>query len=193
MPENPYTLAKRLAKRLGVGFFVLDDERHTARVVYEDHKGRFFPLDFVQFTGASLTEDLLNRDFTLNAIAIPVDDLDQVIDPLDGRVDLEGGYCALAVRMPCWMTRCGYCVESGWHSSLTLPMHPALKGICRLPPPSSQGPRLKGSVMNSFGSFRDLILLKDCVNATGWVFLKPCFPRWLTWSPFPLRPRITCR
>jgi len=91
MPENPFTLAKRLAKRLDVGFFVLDDERHTARVVYEDQKGRFFPLDFVQYTGANLTEDLLNRDFTLNAMAIPVDDLDQVIDPLDGRIDLEKG------------------------------------------------------------------------------------------------------
>jgi poly(A) polymerase len=91
MPENPYTLAKRLAKRLDVGFFVLDDERHTARVVYENQKGLFFPLDFVQFTGATLTEDLLNRDFTLNAIAISLNDLDQVIDPLDGRVDLERG------------------------------------------------------------------------------------------------------
>jgi putative nucleotidyltransferase with HDIG domain len=91
MPENPYTLAKRLAIRLGVGFFVLDDERHTARVVFEDHNGRSFPLDFVQYTGATLTEDLFNRDFTLNAIAIPVDDLDQVIDPLNGRVDLERG------------------------------------------------------------------------------------------------------
>ena len=91
MPENPYTLAKRLAKRLDVGFFVLDDERHTARVVYQDQKGRIFPLDFVQYTGANLIEDLLNRDFTLNAMAIPVDDLDQVIDPLDGRVDLKQG------------------------------------------------------------------------------------------------------
>ena len=91
MPENPYTLAKRLAKRLGVGFFVLDDERHTARVVYEDQRGRVFPLDFVQYTGTNLTEDLHNRDFTMNAMAIPLDDLDQVIDPLDGRVDLEKG------------------------------------------------------------------------------------------------------
>jgi putative nucleotidyltransferase with HDIG domain len=91
MPENPYTLVKRLAKRLDVGFFVLDDDRHTARVVYENQKGILFPLDFVQYTGATLTEDLLNRDFTLNAIAIPVEDLAQVIDPLDGRFDLERG------------------------------------------------------------------------------------------------------
>jgi putative nucleotidyltransferase with HDIG domain len=89
MPENPFNLAKRLAKRLDVGFFVLDDERHTARVVFEDQIGHIFPLDFVEFTGTNLTEDLLNRDFTLNAMAISLDDLDQVIDPLDGRVDLE--------------------------------------------------------------------------------------------------------
>lgn len=91
MPENPYSLARRLAKRLDVGFFVLDDKRHTARVVFEDQKGRSFPLDFVQYTGMSLTEDLFNRDFTLNAMAISLDDLDQVIDPVDGLIDLDRG------------------------------------------------------------------------------------------------------
>jgi putative nucleotidyltransferase with HDIG domain len=91
MSENPYTLAKKLAKRLSVGFFVLDDERHTARVVFEDQQGRFFPLDFVQYTGETLAEDLSNRDFTLNAMAAPVEALDHVIDPLDGRSDLKLG------------------------------------------------------------------------------------------------------
>lgn len=89
MAGDPTDLAKRLAKRLKAGFFVLDDERRTARVVYYDQTGNFFPLDFVQYTGSDLNEDLYHRDFTINAMAIPVDDLMQVIDPLDGQLDLK--------------------------------------------------------------------------------------------------------
>ena len=89
MADNPTDLAKSLARRLKVGFFVLDDKRHTARVVYYDQHGNQFPLDFVQYTGGSLDEDLYHRDFTINAMAIPVDDLTQMIDPLGGQVDLE--------------------------------------------------------------------------------------------------------
>ncbi|MFU8826163.1 MAG: hypothetical protein ACNA70_01585 [Brevefilum sp.] len=91
MAANPTHLAKRLAKRLEAGFFLLDDERHTARVVYHDPDGRFFPLDFVQFTGQDLGEDLRNRDFTVNAMALSLDDLIQVIDPLGGQDDLQRG------------------------------------------------------------------------------------------------------
>lgn len=88
MGENPTKLGKRLSKRLNSGFFVLDDDRHTARVVYHDRNARFFPLDFVQYTGSSLAEDLRSRDFTINAMAIPIDNLTHVIDPLGGQTDL---------------------------------------------------------------------------------------------------------
>jgi len=91
MGENPVSLAKHLAKRLNVGFFVLDDDRHTARVVYTDRAGLPFPLDFVQFTGENLDEDLHHRDFTINAMAVSVRDLGVVIDPLGGQMDLSRG------------------------------------------------------------------------------------------------------
>jgi len=91
MAENPTVLAKKLARRLKVGFFVLDDERHTARVVNYDHQGRLFPLDFVQYTGSSLEEDLYHRDFTINAMAVAINDLSKVIDPLEGKSDLQRG------------------------------------------------------------------------------------------------------
>ena len=89
LPEDPTHLAKRIANRLNVGYFVLDDQRHTARVIYKTPDGGSFPLDFVQFTGETLEEDLANRDFTLNAMALSVEDLDKVIDPLQGQADLE--------------------------------------------------------------------------------------------------------
>jgi tRNA nucleotidyltransferase/poly(A) polymerase len=89
--ENPVSLTRKVAKALKAGFFVLDDERHTTRVAHHRPDGREFPLDFVQFTGADLEDDLRHRDFTLNAIAINLQQPDMLIDPLGGRDDLEAG------------------------------------------------------------------------------------------------------
>ncbi|MFW5714322.1 MAG: HD domain-containing protein [Brevefilum sp.] len=91
MEGDPTSLAKKLAKRLNVGFFVLDDERRTARVLYRRPGGDLSPLDFVQFTGGGLAVDLLNRDFTINAMAVALRDLEGIIDPLRGREDLAAG------------------------------------------------------------------------------------------------------
>ncbi len=89
LPMDPTPLAKKISNRLKADYFVLDDERHTARVVYHATGKDIIPLDFVQFTGASLTEDLINRDFTINAIAVPIRDLSNIFDPLDGCGDLK--------------------------------------------------------------------------------------------------------
>jgi len=89
MPDDPTHLAKCVADRLKAGFFILDDDRHTARVVYQPSDEDFFPLDFVQYTGANLTEDLTNRDFTINAMAIPIRKRAKIIDPLSGQPDIQ--------------------------------------------------------------------------------------------------------
>jgi tRNA nucleotidyltransferase/poly(A) polymerase len=89
MAGNPKGLAKRLANRLNAGYFVLDDVRHTARVVYHTSDGDLFPLDFVQFTGENLMDDLKNRDFTINAMGVAMDNMTVVIDPLGGQLDLN--------------------------------------------------------------------------------------------------------
>lgn len=95
MGDDPTALARRVAKRLKAGFFVLDDERHTARVYYRASQGVFSPLDFVQFTGGGLEEDLRSRDFTINAMAVSLKEDDQIIDPLHGRADLSAGLLRL--------------------------------------------------------------------------------------------------
>ena len=89
--QNPVSLTRKVARALKAGFFVLDDERHTTRVVHHRPDGREFPLDFVQFTGVDLEDDLRHRDFTLNAIAINLHQPNKLIDPLGGRGDLEAG------------------------------------------------------------------------------------------------------
>ncbi len=89
LPVDPTLLARKLARRLSVGYFVLDDDRHTARVLYRDGGGENISLDFVKFTGKNLSEDLSNRDFTINAMAVSLRDLDTVIDPLKGQEDMR--------------------------------------------------------------------------------------------------------
>lgn len=91
MPNNPAPLARRVANRLRAGFFMLDDDRHTARVVHQLPERGSFPLDFVRFTGESLGEDLRRRDFTLNALAVDIRNMDSLIDPLGGVEDLKSG------------------------------------------------------------------------------------------------------
>jgi tRNA nucleotidyltransferase/poly(A) polymerase len=80
-----------VARRLKAGFFVLDDERHTSRILFKYPEGKYFPLDFVKYTGTTLLEDLRSRDFTINAMALSVHDLATLIDPLGGREDLNQG------------------------------------------------------------------------------------------------------
>ncbi len=68
---------RRLANKLKAGFVILDRENGCSRVVFKDKKSnRTMTFDFVDFRGATLKEDLLKRDFTINTLAakIPFDD-----------------------------------------------------------------------------------------------------------------------
>jgi poly(A) polymerase len=87
--NDPELLAKKLANNLRAGFYVLDDLRHTARIVIKADSGPTTTLDFAKFRGSSLLEDLKSRDFTVNAMAIDLDHLTEVVDPLDGKKSLK--------------------------------------------------------------------------------------------------------
>ncbi len=106
MPDGAITLARRFAQRTTGHFVMLDEKEGVARVVCKD-----FILDFSQFRqGAhNIEQDLYKRDFTINAMAVPLSSafslLDevtvlsnhpitkspnhQIIDPTGGRADLK--------------------------------------------------------------------------------------------------------
>jgi len=69
-------------------FYVLDRERNIARTIIEREKHRFV-LDFAKMRGASIEEDLIARDFTINALAVDLAEPTQLIDPLKGLQDLQ--------------------------------------------------------------------------------------------------------
>jgi tRNA nucleotidyltransferase/poly(A) polymerase len=77
--------------------FVLDGERDVARAIVRDADGRILNVDVSRLRAPELLADLGLRDFTVNAMAIPIGHLRptgdhllaQVIDPFGGRIDLE--------------------------------------------------------------------------------------------------------
>jgi hypothetical protein len=80
--REPQAAARAYAKRSGGAPFPLS-ERHGAWRVVED--GR--TVDFTPLPGA-IEDDLATRDFTINAIAVPLAG-GEAVDPFDGLGDLE--------------------------------------------------------------------------------------------------------
>ena len=81
-------VGRGIAKAMNGAFFVLDKERGAARVIVEC-RGRRNTLDFTRIRGETIVEDLLDRDFTINAMALPLDCIEQLVDPTGGAGDLR--------------------------------------------------------------------------------------------------------
>ncbi|MBU2575104.1 MAG: HD domain-containing protein [Elusimicrobia bacterium] len=62
--------AKRLARRLGASVFPLDEENLVYRLTPRSKPG--LNIDIAPFQGKDIKEDLLRRDFTINAMALPL-------------------------------------------------------------------------------------------------------------------------
>lgn len=81
---EPERAARALRARAGDAVFPLNDRFGAWRVVLD----RSRTVDFSPLRGDSIEADLAERDFTVNAIALPVAGGDYV-DPFDGRADVE--------------------------------------------------------------------------------------------------------
>lgn len=85
---DPRIIGRRLAEKLSGAFFMLDEERNACRVIAKNELGGRVVFDFTQMRGQSLGEDLQERDFTINAMAVEIDNPVEIIDPLHGERDL---------------------------------------------------------------------------------------------------------
>lgn len=90
--KSPKQLAERLAKKTRGTLLQLKEEREIYRVVTRDN----FQLDIAKFKGKTIEDDLKQRDFTINAMAIKIDaqfkiqdSRPDLLDPFEGRKDLE--------------------------------------------------------------------------------------------------------
>ena len=91
-------LARSFADATGGSWVLLDNETGSARIVWPESNARGWPrvLDLVRLRAATIESDLQLRDFTINAMALALDDiahvrLDRLIDPLGGAADLRQG------------------------------------------------------------------------------------------------------
>jgi hypothetical protein len=84
--RDPREAARRYARRFGGAAFPLSERHGAWRVAVE---GDEQTVDFTPLPG-TIEEDLATRDFTLNAIAIPVGG-GEPCDPHGGQTDIEAG------------------------------------------------------------------------------------------------------
>jgi poly(A) polymerase len=85
--KNAANAARRIADFFNGDFYLLDHQRETARALVNINDNPM-TIDIALISGKNIKEDLPKRDFTINALAIDITDLEKVIDLLDGRTDL---------------------------------------------------------------------------------------------------------
>jgi poly(A) polymerase len=81
---DPGAAARAVAEEIGEHAFELSAEFRTWRVVGPEHG---WQIDLTALRGESIEEDLAARDFTIGAVAVPLDG-EEPIDPYAGLVDL---------------------------------------------------------------------------------------------------------
>jgi tRNA nucleotidyltransferase (CCA-adding enzyme) len=79
-------LCRQLSRTHGGRAVVLDAERSIARLVI-----RGWSIDLARREGESVEADLRRRDYTINAIALPLADAALLLDPLEGLKHLQAG------------------------------------------------------------------------------------------------------
>lgn len=77
-------LCRQLSKRHGGSAVVLDPERSIARLVIQG-----WSVDLARLEGGTLLSDLQRRDYTVNAMALPLADQTALVDPHGGLHHLE--------------------------------------------------------------------------------------------------------
>ncbi len=97
-PDDPTQLAKNFARQLNGNWFWLDKDRRQSRVIFNADVN-IPDFDFAPFRAPSLGQDLLDRDYTINAMAITLstDSTEhELVDPLCGLDDLRNNVLRMA-------------------------------------------------------------------------------------------------
>jgi poly(A) polymerase len=87
--SNVEKIARKVSHELNTDFYSLDAEREAYRLIFSNLGEEIQFLDFSKIRGNSIDSDLLGRDFTINAMAVNVNDPQKLIDPLGGAQDLR--------------------------------------------------------------------------------------------------------
>ncbi len=103
LKRDAISFGRMLSKVIKAGFVVLDKEHGCCRLV-KKIKDKLYTLDFTDFRGKNLEDDLLHRDFTINSFAVELGKAvntesfsDLLIDPYGGIKDIK----LKAIRIVC--------------------------------------------------------------------------------------------
>ena len=86
VPGDAIAVCRQLRRSHGGSAVVLDEERSIARLVVQG-----WSLDLARQEGDSLSADLHRRDYTINAMALPLAEPRTLVDPLGGAAHLAAG------------------------------------------------------------------------------------------------------
>lgn len=86
--KNALQIARKVADAITGAFYPLDATRQYGRVIWNTPSGERVKLDFALQVGSTIEEDLRHRDFTINAIALNIQNWEHLIDPLQGAQDI---------------------------------------------------------------------------------------------------------
>lgn len=93
--KGAINFGRDLAKKTKSGFVVLDKVHGACRLV-KKLNDKIYTLDFTDYRGKNLREDLLHRDFTINSLALDLEELfkeenlaNSLIDYYSGKQDLK--------------------------------------------------------------------------------------------------------
>ena len=89
VPNQGMILARRLADAFGGAFVAIDAERDIGRAVLANPTRQPTIVDVAAWRAGSLEEDLLLRDFTINALAVPLTETATIVDVTGGLADLD--------------------------------------------------------------------------------------------------------
>ena len=99
-------LTETLAGKTGIRPVLIDQKFGTVRLIstpVSNRAGELYQVDLSPLRGSSIEDDLTQRDFTINALAIDLSrrkrrDFPKLIDPLDGLPDLVAGRLRACTR-----------------------------------------------------------------------------------------------
>lgn len=89
LKRNPIHAARSIADHYKGDFFVLDQERQTARAIIQNGSNEKTVVDCSLLEEKGIGSDLSRRDFTINALALDLHHPDQIIDTLGGVEDIK--------------------------------------------------------------------------------------------------------
>ncbi|MFZ2356717.1 MAG: HD domain-containing protein [Candidatus Omnitrophota bacterium] len=89
LKKNAINFGRLLSKEIRAGFVVLDKEHGACRLV-KRFRDKIYTLDFTDFRGKSLEQDLFLRDFSINTLSIGLEEFLEGPVSVNSFIDLYG-------------------------------------------------------------------------------------------------------